>query len=160
MRRHENRRSMLLGKRVAILTVAVAYFSGCQRPSNAAETSPIVGAWYARVPGAPFTYQMYLFNSDGTMQESNPDAGDRRTSDSTGFGAWRSDGKVVSGKFVEVTADRGSHAFVNRGEIAFRLTVDGDRLRGTETAHFYDAGGKLVTGPLHAPIEGTRVRPQ
>lgn len=100
---------------------------------------------------------MYLFSSDGTMQESNPDAGDRHTSDSTGFGSWTSDGKVVHGKFVEVTADRNSHAFVNRGDIAFRLTVDGDRLSGTETARFYDASGKPVTSPLHATIEGTRV---
>jgi hypothetical protein len=149
---------MTLGMRLRALFQAALLLSGCQRQPNAAETSPIVGAWYARVPGAPFTYQMYLFNSDGTMQESNPDAGDRHTSDSTGFGAWASDGKVVYGKFVEVTADRGSHAFVNRGDIAFRLTVDGDRLRGTETARFYDAGGKIVAGPLHATIQGTRVR--
>lgn len=143
-----------------VLILSVAWFSGCQRTSNPAGVSPVVGAWYARVAGAPFTYQMYLFNSDGTMQESNPDAGDRHTSDSTGFGAWKSDGKVVYGTFVEVTAGRDTHAFVNRGDIAFRLTIDGDRLSGTETARFYDARGKLVTGPLHATIEGTRVRPQ
>jgi hypothetical protein len=67
-----------------VRALSVLCFTGCQRTPDAAKESPIVGAWYARVFGAPFTYQMYLFNSDGTMQESNPDAGDRHAFGSRG----------------------------------------------------------------------------
>ena len=82
---------VLLGQRVSATDVA---------------WSPIVGAWFVKVPGAPFEYQMYVFNADGTMHESNPDAGDANASDSSGFGAWTDTSGRVAGKFVEVTADR------------------------------------------------------
>ncbi len=135
---------MLLGQRVSATDVA--------RP-------PIVGAWFVKVPGAPFEYQMYVFNADGTMQESNPDAGDANASDSTGFGAWTDTGGRVVGKFVEVTADRTTRSFVSRGEISFEITVDGDAFTGTATGRFYDVNGALVRGPVHASMEGRRIRP-
>lgn len=61
----------------------------CRTVSAADVARPaIVGAGFVKVPGAPFEYQMYVFNADRTMQESNPDAGDAHASDSAGFGAW------------------------------------------------------------------------
>jgi hypothetical protein len=59
-----------------------------------------------KIPEAPFQYHMFVFNSDGTMQQANPDAGDPNTSDSNGMGVWVPDGHRIKGKFVEVTADR------------------------------------------------------
>ena len=55
---------------LAIFTLSLLDVSGCQQAPNVVQVAPIVGAWYTRVPGAPFEYQMYLFNADGTMQES------------------------------------------------------------------------------------------
>ena len=133
--------------------------TGCAQTPNTTARAPIGGAWYTRVAGAPFEYQMYLFNADGTMQESNPDAGDAHTSDSAGYGAWTGNGNTVTAKFVEVTADRRTRAFASRGEVSFELTVDDDHLTGTATGRFYDTRGKLIVGPVHATIDGTRVRP-
>src|SRR5947209_2207242 len=77
--------------------------SGCDRGSaDAARVPPIVGAWIVQDPNAPFPYHMYVFNADGTMQQANPDAGDSRTSDSDGKGAWRARGNSIEGKWVEV----------------------------------------------------------
>jgi hypothetical protein len=45
------------------------------------------------------------FHADGTMLESNPDHGNRVTSDSNGMGAWRVDRVTVTGAFVEFTVD-------------------------------------------------------
>ena len=149
-------------KRAAVL--AALAFTVCMlhgRDVSATDVArpPIVGAWFVKVPGAPFEYQMYVFNADGTMQESNPDAGDANASDSSGFGAWTDTSGRVVGKFVEVTADRTTRAFVSRGEISFEITVDGDAFTGTATGRFYNVNGALVRGPVHASMEGTRIRP-
>ena len=58
---------------------------------------------------------MFTFHADGTMLQSNPDAGDPRTSDSIGLGVWVAEGGKVRGKFVEVTADRTARNFASRG---------------------------------------------
>jgi hypothetical protein len=47
---------------------------------------------------------MYVFNADGTMQQANPDAGDKTTSDSDGKGVWIAEGQQIRGKWVEVAA--------------------------------------------------------
>ena len=147
---------------IGSLTVSLSLLNllGCGHDTQTPSPSPVVGAWYVRVPGAPFEYQMYLFNADGTMQESNPDAGDARTSDSAGYGAWTSDGDTITAKFVEITADRRTHAFVTRGEVTFDLAVDHDHLTGSAVGRFYDARGKLVFGPVHAGMDGSRVKPR
>src|SRR5689334_19900577 len=80
--------------------------------------NPIVGTWFVKIPEAPFPYHMFVFHSDGTMQQSNPDAGDPNTSDSNGMGVWTLEGDSIKGKFVEVTADRATRQFVSRGEIS------------------------------------------
>lgn len=146
------------------VTIAVLAFTCCmllgERVSAEDAVRPsIVGAWFVKVPGAPFEYQMYLFSADGTMQESNPDAGDANASDSTGFGAWTVSGGRIIGKFVEVTADRTTRSFVSRGEISFEITVAGNAFTGAATGRFYDVNGTLVRGPVHASMQGSRIRP-
>jgi hypothetical protein len=102
---------------------------------------------------------MFVFNSDGTMQQANPDAGDPNTSDSDGMGVWAPDGDSIQGKFVEVTADRATRQFVSRGEISFSIKVAGNAFSGTASATFYDAEGRRLRGPLAATLEGQRVVP-
>ncbi|MBV9501235.1 MAG: hypothetical protein JO138_17835 [Acidobacteriaceae bacterium] len=102
---------------------------------------------------------MFIFNSDGTMQQANPDAGDPNTSDSNGMGVWTPDRDRVRGRFVEVTANRTTHQFVSRGEISFLIKVNGDAFSGVASAIFYDAEGRRLRGPLAATLEGQRVVP-
>jgi hypothetical protein len=102
---------------------------------------------------------MFVFHADGTMQQSNPDAGDPNTSDSSGMGVWVPDAGRVKGKFVEVTADRTTRQFVSRGEISFLIKVNGEVLSGTASAVFFDAEGRQFKGPLAATLEGQRVIP-
>ena len=83
-----------------------------------------------KIPEAPFQYHMFVFNSDGTMQQANPDAGDPNTSDSNGMGVWVPEGDRIKGKFVEVTADRMTRRFVSRGEISFSIKVTGNAFDG------------------------------
>jgi hypothetical protein len=120
---------------------------------------PIVGTWFVKIPEAPFQYHMFVFHSDGTMQQANPDAGDPNTSDSNGMGVWVPDGDRIKGKFVEVTADRATRQFVSRGEISFLIKVNGNAFSGTASAIFYDAKGLRLRGPLPATLEGQRVVP-
>jgi len=120
-------------------------------------SSPIVGTWLVKIPEAPFQYHMFVFNSDGTMQQANPDAGDPNTSDSNGMGVWAPDGGTIKGKFVEVTADRTTRQFVSRGEISFLIRVNGNAFTGTASAIFYDADGRRLRGPLPATLEGQRI---
>jgi hypothetical protein len=132
----------------------------CQQGSGSKNNSPpIVGTWFVKAPEAPFQYHMFVFNSDGTMQQTNPDAGDPNTSDSNGMGVWVSDGDKIKGKFVEVTADRTTRQFVSRGEISFLIKVNGNAFTGTASAIFYDVKGLRLRGPLPATLEGQRVVP-
>ena len=132
----------------------------CQQISGGKNNpAPIVGAWFVKIPEAPFPYHMFVFNSDGTMQQANPDAGDPNTSDSDGMGVWAPDRDRIQGKFVEVTADRATRQFVSRGEISFSIKVAGNAFSGTASATFYDAEGRRLKGPLAATLEGQRVVP-
>ena len=102
---------------------------------------------------------MFAFHSDGTVVQSNPDAGDPNTSDSNAMGVWVRNGDGIKGKIVEVMADRSTLKFVSRGEISFTVKVDGDALSGTAQANFYDAEGKQLRGPIAATLTGQRVLP-
>jgi hypothetical protein len=134
--------------------------TGCHQAGHDQIDSPaIVGAWIVKAPEAPFPLHVFVFHSDGTVQQSNPDAGDPNTSDSDLLGAWLPNGDGIRGKVVEITADRMTHQFVSRGEITFALKVSGNVFNGTASAVFYDAGGQQVRGPLQARLEGQRVLP-
>ncbi len=49
------------------------------------------------IPEAPFPYHLFVFHSDGTVLQSNPDAGDANTSDSNLMGAWIAEGDHIRG---------------------------------------------------------------
>ena len=150
--------------RIRVLLAAAAVLcalDGCTTISNTDYVANrIVGAWFVKMPEAPFQYHMLIFNADGTLIQSDPDAGDAHTSDSNGMGAWVADGNRIVGKFVEVTADRNTRAFVSRGEISFALGVNGNRIDGAGTARFYDVNGLLKVGPIAFTLSGVRVQPR
>jgi hypothetical protein len=134
--------------------------SGCAISSlDQRAPPPIVGVWLVRAPEAPFPLHLFAFHSDGTVEQSNPDAGDPNTSDSNLMGVWRPDGADVSGKLVEVAADRTTHQLVRRVEISFSLRVTGDTFSGTAEARFYDAAGQPSGGHVRASLAGQRVVP-
>jgi len=101
---------------------------------------------------------MFVFHADGTVLQSNPDAGDPATSDSNALGVWAAMGKTIQGKVVEITADRKTHRFVSRGEISFSLSVRGDTFTGSASATFHDAGGRRLRAPTTTPLDGRRVK--
>jgi hypothetical protein len=142
---------------VAALCLSLA---ACRSVSPGKGDSPaIVGTWFVKIPEAPFRYHMFVFHSDGTIEQSNPDAGDPNTSDSNGMGAWATDGDRIKGRFVEIAADRTTRQFVSRGEISFLIQVNGNAFSGTASAIFYDAEGRPLRAPLAATLEGQRVLP-
>ena len=146
-------------KFVVAIAMSVFVLSGCRPLTNKDGVGKrIVGAWFVKMPEAPFQYHMVIFNADGTVVQSNPDAGDANTSDSSGMGAWSVDHDRVVGKFVEVTASRTTRKFVSRGEISFNIHVSGDTINGDGSAHFYDVDGALNGGPVSFTLSGTRVR--
>lgn len=122
-----------------------------------AKSRGVVGTWIVRDSDAPFPIHMYVFNSDGTMQQANPDAGNPNSSDSDGRGIWVKERGRIQGKWVEIIADRVTHKFTETGEISFVLSVDGDRLKGSRSARFFDVDGKAVQGPFEGTFSGTRV---
>jgi hypothetical protein len=141
------------------LTLSLLSLAGCSSLSRGETGSnPVVGVWFVNDVDAPFPYHMYVFNSDGTMQQANPDAGDPNSSDSDGKGIWVADGDRVKGKWVEVTADRATHKFTGRTELSFDITVNGDTFAGTATARTYNSSGTLTDGPTPpGKFEGKRV---
>jgi len=152
-------------RRKVLLTLGTLFalclgIPACHRTSlNQRDRAPIVGAWLVEIPEAPFPLHMFIFHADGTVQQSNPDAGDPNTSDSNAMGVWLADGVGIKGKIVEITADRSTRQFMSRGEISFSLRVDGNAFSGTASAVFYDAVGRQVRGPVRATLKGKRVLP-
>jgi len=140
------------------LSLVLTSVSGCSLPASVGHEQAIVGTWVVRDSAAPFPVHMYVFNADGTMQQANPDAGDANTSDSDGKGVWVTEGGRIKGKWVEITADRATHKFAGRGEIAFSLSVEGDVFDGTETAQFFDADDRMIGGSLASTLKGARVK--
>ena len=133
--------------------------AACHQQSHVEQTPSIVGTWLVKIPEAPFPLHMFVFHSDGTLVQSNPDAGDPNTSDSNLMGAWVSDGAGIKGKLVEITADRTTHKFVSRGEISFSVKVSGNAFNGKASAAFYGPGEQQMSGPLTATLQGQRIVP-
>lgn len=133
--------------------------AGCHTASDSRVFSPIVGTWVVRMPGAPFPLHMFIFHADGTVQQSNPDAGDANSSDSNALGVWQPDGDGIKGKIVEITADRITHKFASQGDISFSIKVSGDEFIGNASASFYDEKGAHLRGPVLVSVEGKRLKP-
>lgn len=141
---------------VRLLPLACVFAAG-SASAHSPSSDPVVGTWLVEQPAAPFPLHLYVFNADQTMQQANPDAGDPRTSDSDGKGAWRRKDGKVSGKWVEIMADRLTHKLTGRGEFTYEIDVAADNLTGTGTFLGYAADGKVFVGPIAAPFTGTRV---
>lgn len=137
-----------------VFTAAIC-LCGCFRP---AVQPAIVGAWYVNIPAAPYPHHLFLFHADGTVIQSNPDSGDARYSDSNLIGAWSSQGGHVAAKLVETMADRDTHKYVGRTELTMSLEVEGNSLRGTGTALFYELGRHDGT-PHPFDLAGSRIQP-
>src|ERR1700747_1588952 len=94
------------------LLTAVLIAGGCTTPpASVRPGAPIVGVGVVRAPEAPFPLHMFVFHPDGTVEQSNPDAGDPNTSDSNLMGVWAADGASVRGKLGEGARDRPPHRF-------------------------------------------------
>ncbi|WP_254205390.1 hypothetical protein [Nocardia alni] len=119
----------------------------------------IVGVWEVHAEGAPFEYHVMTFHADGTMLQSNPDHGNRTTSDSNGMGAWHADGPQVSGAFLEFTVDRKNPDAIHKGIVRFELTMRDNEFTGSATAMFYEPTGTPTRGPLTSHLTGTRFNP-
>lgn len=129
------------------------------------QTSPIVGAWEVNAPGAPFPWHVMTFTADGTMSQSNPPAGNRDESDSSGHGVWATRVEaadpgacsVVDAEFVEFKARRGTGEYLGRGVVVLELNVAEGRFTGVAEAYRYDVAGTLVAGPLPTSVTGRRI---
>jgi hypothetical protein len=139
--------------------MALCLASCHEAPDGQGVSTGIVGAWIVKIPDAPFPLHMFVFHADGTVEQSNPDAGDPNTSDSNLMGAWRAVGEEYRGRLVEITADRITRQFATRGEISFELKVRGNAFAGTASATFFDAGGHQIRAPLQVRMQGERVQP-
>ncbi len=104
--------------RTAVSLAVCLLMLGCRQPAAPTQTLAVVGTWFVTIPEAPFPYHLFVFHSDGTVLQSNPDAGDANTSDSNLMGAWIAEGDHIRGKLVETAADRVTHRFVSRGKSA------------------------------------------
>jgi hypothetical protein len=94
-------------KRLVAIGVLVLCLAACHQTGNGkGSAAAVVGAWVVTIPDAPFPLHMFVFHSDGTVEQSNPDAGDPNTSDSNLMGGWRSVGDEYQGNLVEIAADR------------------------------------------------------
>ena len=145
----------------ALLLLSAASLTSChgggKPPPADAPANPIVGTWIVKQDKAPFPFHLYVFNADGTMQQANPDAGDPRASDSDGKGVWAAKDGHVTGKWVEIMADRESRKYIGRGELSYDIRVEGNRLKGNSSFTSFDADGRVNGGPFPAPFSGERV---
>lgn len=120
----------------------------------------VVGAWFVNAVGAPFQPHVATFHSDQTMEIDNPEAGDTHTSDSMGMGPWSvnpNNNNVISGKFVEVNADRTTNQYVSKLIVTYTITVTGNTFTGPAQATYYNPDGTLQAGPFPATLNGTKI---
>ena len=140
----------------SVLFAVSLCLSGCSHP---AAPPAIVGAWFVKIPAAPYPYHLFVFHSDGTVIQSNPDSGDPRQSDSNLMGIWISSSGIITAKLVETAADRTTHQFVSRTELAMSVRVQSNTLHGTGTASVFDAAGNPDGKPHPFTLDGDRILP-
>jgi hypothetical protein len=101
---------------------------------------------------------MFVFHDDGTMQQSNPPAGNTETSDTAGMGVWEPrQVDTVRARFEEFRHDLGTGE-VTRGVIDLVIEVHGDTLSGSCKFNIVNPDSdEHVSGPHHATLEGRRV---
>ena len=139
-----------------VFLAAILCLSGCSR---SAALPAIVGTWLVQMPAAPYPYHLFTFHADGTVIQSNPDAGDPRHSDSNLMGAWTTVDGHVTAKLVETAADRTTHKFISRTELAMSIQVQTNSLHGTGTASVFDVTGNPDGAPHPFIFNGDRIMP-
>lgn len=88
-------------KTLGAVGIVALCLAGCQEAHNGqGAPADIVDAWIVKIPDAPFPLHMFVFHSDGTVEQSNPEVGDPNISDSNLMGAWRADGDGYKGKVL------------------------------------------------------------
>lgn len=144
---------------IALIALMMLCLAGCHGGRNDEKArGAIVGAWIVKIPDAPFPLHMFVFHSDGTVEQSNPEAGNPNTSDSNLMGSWWTVGDEYRGKVVEITADRATHRLAGRGEVSFELKVRGNTFDGTASATLFDASGRPLARQTQVRMEGERVQ--
>jgi hypothetical protein len=118
----------------------------------------VVGVWEVTAAAAPFAYHVMTFHSDGTVLQSNPDWGNRHSSDSCGMGIWHGDGADVTAQFVEYTVSRADPAVVRRGIVEIRLEVGANEFTGTARTAFQTLSGDVVGASSTTSLRGVRFR--
>jgi hypothetical protein len=142
----------------SLMLAAVLSMQFSPSKATADESKRIVGSWYVDAIGAPFVPHVMQFYTENSFIIHNPDAGNPSTSDSLGVGPWKKvDNDTIKGKFIEPTADRTTHQFVNNLVVTFEVTVDGDTFSGPAEARYYDANWNLLEGPYPATLNGKRI---
>jgi hypothetical protein len=92
------------------LGVTMLGMAACKGSAPKEQPPAIVGTWIVSIPDAPFPIHLFVFHGDGTVVQSNPEAGDPNTSDSNLMGVWVRNGDAFQGRIVEITADRATQA--------------------------------------------------
>lgn len=133
--------------------------AGQAEESAMVQADALVGVWMMRAIGAPFEAHIVTFHGDGTMIMSNPDAGNRSSSDSSGMGIWKTGAEAGSYivRFAEVNADPNTGTFVSTLTVDISMTVTGDTFTGDAVTNYYRPDGSHLKGPVPASLDGKRV---
>jgi hypothetical protein len=128
--------------------------------NNGHASGSLVGAWNVQAIGAPYEPHLFTFNSDGTMNSTNPtnvqeSSGKPNggTNDSLGMGPWKTlSGKANTyvGTFYELNANAADHTPTDTLSVTYKIVVKGDKFDGKALAK---------QGSFSAPAElkGTRL---
>ena len=122
-----------------------------------AERVAVVGVWRVDAVEAPFPRHLMTFHADGTLAQTNPEAGHPGASCSDGMGVWRCDGARVTARFVELTADRATRESTGHTVVELDLLVRGDRFTGTAGSRSFDTSGVAGPGPATTGVTGSRL---
>ena len=112
--------------------------------------------WQVWADGAPFDHHVMTFNTEGTMLQSNPDAGNEHYSTSIGMGVWRAEGDLVVGRFLETRAHRVTRIALGCSIIRFTLRITLDEFTGHAVATNHDRHGATLGGSAAVTLRGTR----
>ncbi|HEV7454460.1 MAG TPA: hypothetical protein VGO07_04330 [Candidatus Saccharimonadales bacterium] len=125
------------------------------------KSDDIVGTWDVQAIGAPYEPHLFTFNSDGTMNTTNPTNVQENpakphggTNDSLGMGPWeplKGKSDTFIGTFYELNANADDHTRTDRLQVTYKVTVHGDTFSGKALAR---------QGSFSAPaqLEGTRLK--
>jgi hypothetical protein len=119
----------------------------------------LVGVWRVKAEGAPTPYHIFAFHADGTVQQSNPAAGNAQTSDTSLMGVWKPSANGFSIHLEEFRQDYKT-GNITRGTLDCMVFVKKRTFAGSCTFNvFGPEDSKLIEGPFAAKLKGWRVLP-